>query len=244
MKRFKADLHVHTALSPCAEKEMTPPAIVAEARSKGLAMIAICDHNTAGNTAATQTAAGEALAVIAGMEVTTAEDIHVLGLFPDAATAVAAAEVVQSTLPASSDAEGKFGQQLLLGPDGRLLGTEPKMLAASSRLNLGQTIALIKRHRGLAVAAHVNRPSFSVLSQLGLFPDDADFDAVELFVRPRGPKSAVRESGWGRPMLRSSDAHFLYDVGSGFTELELAAATFAELSLALRGSGGRRVLHA
>ena len=81
MKRFLADLHIHTALSPCAEEEMTPAAIVRQAIRKGLAIIAICDHNTAGNTIAVQEAAGKDITVIAGMEITTVEEVHVIGLF-------------------------------------------------------------------------------------------------------------------------------------------------------------------
>ena len=82
VRSILADLHIHTALSPCADGEMTPPAIVHEAVMKGLGMIAICDHNSAANTEAVQKAAGGLLTVIAGMEITTAEEVHVIGLFP------------------------------------------------------------------------------------------------------------------------------------------------------------------
>ena len=131
MKQFKADLHIHTALSPCAMEEMTPPSIVREAGRKGLQMIAICDHNAAGNAAPTQEAAGTAIAAVAGMEVTTAEDIHVLGLFPSADAACAAAEVVRADLPLVSERSKKFGRQLLMNAQGWVVGADPKLLAAS-----------------------------------------------------------------------------------------------------------------
>jgi len=121
-----ADLHVHTALSPCADDEMTPPAIVAAALAEGLAMIAVCDHNSARNVAAVQEAAGERLAVLAGMEITTAEECHVVGLFPDASAAQAAGAEVGATLgPIDDGYETFFGEQHVLefaqlGDDGRV----------------------------------------------------------------------------------------------------------------------------
>ncbi len=99
MKSLACDLHVHRALSACAAREMTPPDIVATALERGLDMIAVCDHNSAGNAAAVQQAAGERLGVVAGMEITTAEEVHVLGLFPDAQTAASAATTVAASLP-------------------------------------------------------------------------------------------------------------------------------------------------
>ena len=132
MKQFAADLHIHTALSPCAAEEMTPPAIVQMARQRGLNLIAICDHNAAGNAAATQDAAGHGLTVLAGMEITTAEEAHVLGLFQDAESANLAAEEVRATLP-DADANGEpFGTQLLLDRYGGTLASEPKMLGATA----------------------------------------------------------------------------------------------------------------
>ncbi|MCX5684822.1 MAG: PHP domain-containing protein, partial [Planctomycetota bacterium] len=120
MKRFLADLHIHTVLSPCASEEMTPPAIVRAAVAKGLGMIAICDHNSAGNVRATQEAAGGRLSVLAGMEVTTAEEVHVLGLFPDAASAASAADEVLATLPDQPEPVDADHRQWLMDAEGRV----------------------------------------------------------------------------------------------------------------------------
>jgi predicted metal-dependent phosphoesterase TrpH len=231
-----ADLHIHTALSPCAAEEMTPPAIVRAAEQCQLAMIAICDHNAAGNTAAVQAAARGRLAVLAGMEITTAEEVHVIGLFPDAQAAGRAGSAVQQTLPPADDAYyQRFGPQYVLDADGTVTGHEPKMLAMRSTLALSAAVALIHEQGGLAIAAHINRPSFSVLSQLGVFPQDAGFDAVEVFSKARPPAS------FGLPVVRSSDSHYLADIGSMRTTFRVQAATFDELVLALRGSGERAV---
>ena len=244
MKRFKADLHIHTALSPCAETQMSPPAIVEEAIGKGLDMIAVCDHNAAGNTAAVKKAAGNNIAVIAGMEITTVEDIHVLGLFPQEDAACLAANKVGATLPLVKKSSDQPSSQLLMDENARILGTEPKILAASSTLSLKECIALIKKHRGLAVAAHVNRPCFSVLSQLGLFPKNAGFDAIEIFSKARSPPLAKEYVSFGLPIIISSDSHFLVEIGSATTMIEMKKPAFDELALAIKGVAGRRCFHA
>ncbi len=217
MKRILADLHIHTALSPCASEEMIPQAIVRAATLKGLDMIAICDHNTAGNTAAVKKAAGRDITVIAGMEITTAEEVHVLGFFPDPGAACAVGEKILSTLPAM----------------GR------KMPAASSGFSLSDSIEIIRSHNGLAVAAHLDRPSFSVISQLGMIPEDITFDAIEISGAGVSSSRVSEFLSFGMPILSSSDSHFLDDIGSFYSILQVLEPTFEELVLALKGIGGR-----
>lgn len=244
MKTFLADLHIHTALSPCATEGMTPPAIVRLARGKGLGLIAICDHNTAGNAAAVKEAAGTALAVVAGIEITTAEEAHVVGLFPDCASAEAAAGEVLETLPMRRGRTGRFGRQVILDAEGRRRGLEKRMLAAASGLALGAAVGLIKHHGGVAVAAHVDRPSFSVMSQLGVFPAEAGFDAVEVSAFWRKSPRLAGFEAWGLPLIASSDSHSPDEVGSAWSVLTAEAATFEELARALHGGGGRRIARA
>jgi 3',5'-nucleoside bisphosphate phosphatase len=240
VKRFRIDLHVHTALSPCASREMTPPAIVAQAVARKLAMIAICDHNTAGNVAAVQRAAEGSLVVLAGMEITTAEEVHVLGIFPDAASAVAAGEVVRSTFPQAQ--EGwleRCSGQVLMDWNGNVIGSESKILASASALDLSGAVGLIHARGGLAIASHADRPSFSVTSQLGTVPMDAGFDAIELSPFCARPD---RFEALGLPIICSSDSHAPQDVGEGCCELKMGEASFRGLALALRagarGGGG------
>jgi 3',5'-nucleoside bisphosphate phosphatase len=241
-----ADLHVHTALSPCADNEMRPPAIVARAIAEGLAMIAVCDHNSAGNAAAVQEAAGDGLTVLAGMEITSAEECHVVGLFPAAAAAEAAGAEIAGSLPAADeDYAAFFGEQLVLAADGTPAGEEHAALAMATALGIGEVVDLVHRHGGLAVAAHIDRRSFGVIGQLGLFPHEAGFDAVELsrHVAPGSEaENAFREHGL--PILHSSDSHYPDDIGCVRTMLTVAAPTFAELALALRGEDGRSVADA
>ena len=241
MRQFGADLHIHTALSPCAEDEMTPEAIVQKALKAGLTMIAICDHNTAGNTAAVKEIAGKDIAVIAGIEITTVEEVHVIGLFPDTETAGKVSEKILATLPDVTDeARQRFGAQPVMNAQGQILGQEPKMLSVASIFDLSESVKLIQQHHGLAIAAHLDRPSFSVMSQLGMLPEDIRFDAIEISA------TAVRSSRFqefrtfGLPIIASSDSHFLDDVGICRTIFETVEPTFQEVTLAFKGLDGRR----
>ena len=249
-----ADLHVHTALSPCASAEMTPPAIVRAALARGLDMIAICDHNSARNVAAVQEAAARGaqeghegrLTVLAGMEISSAEEVHVLGLFPDATAAEAAGVEIRRTLPEAGDGYGAFfGEQPLMSADGRVLGAETAALALATSLELDAVVDLIKRHGGLAVAAHIDRKAFSVFSQLGFFPAEAGFDAIEVtrFTGDDSPRMAEFKA-LGLPITSSSDSHYLEDIGSAATGLTVAVPSFAEVALALAGLDGRAVCRA
>lgn len=238
-----ADLHIHTALSPCGSEEMTPPAIVEAALEAGLDMIAICDHNSARNVAAVQEAAGDRLVVLAGMEVTSVEEVHVVGLFPDAASAEAAADEVRALLPAAdANYYAFFGEQQVLCADGTPRGGETVALAVASTLDLNDTVGLIKRHGGLALAAHIDRRAFGVLSQLGWFPEDAGFDGVEVSKHMAADAPRWEEfRGFGLPITGSSDSHYLHEIGAARTVLTLEEPTFAEVVLAFANSEGRRV---
>ena len=236
MDAYAADLHVHTALSPCASAEMTPPAIVREAVRRGLAVVAICDHNSARNTRAVREAAGGRLLVVAGIEITTAEEVHVLGLFPDDGRAEAMGRIVGDALIASRYPV-RPTRQSVMNADGATVGSESATLASACSLPLSQIAALIAGQGGLVVAAHADRPSFSVLSQLGFFPAGVRFDAIEVSCRPGGGWGAVPE---GVPLIASSDSHGLAGIGSRFTVFEVHEATFKELGLALTATGGRR----
>jgi hypothetical protein len=235
MIRVAADLHVHTCLSPCAERLMRPRAIVEAAVARGIDMIGVCDHNSAGNVRAVAAAAGDRLCVIAGMEITTSEEAHVVGLFPSAEAAEDAAREVAGTLPRCRVPE----EQELVDADGATLGIEPLMLSVASAFSLEATIGLVHRHGGLAVAAHVDRRSFSVPSQLGFIPPDAGFDALEISAYGARSGRIPAFAGRGFTMTTGSDAHAPELVGEGFVILEVEEPCFRELALALAGADGR-----
>jgi 3',5'-nucleoside bisphosphate phosphatase len=250
MQCIAADLHIHTVLSPCASREMTPPAIVREAQDRGLRMIAVCDHNSAGNVAAVAEAASrmpDGPVVISGIEITTVEEVHVLGYFPGIDEALAASEEVRAGLPQwralaprTSPAGRREPEQQLMDADGQVTGIETLMLAAASRFSLAAAVDLIHRHAGLAVAAHMDRRSFSVPGQLGFLPPDVPFDGLEISAAGVSGGRAAEFAVHGLPLLNSSDSHFLQEIGTGLTALEVEAPQFVELCKALRCEEGRR----
>jgi 3',5'-nucleoside bisphosphate phosphatase len=243
-----ADLHVHTALSPCADPGMTPEVIVREARRKGLALIAVCDHNSARNARPVQAAAvrlaeadgpGEPLTVLAGIEITTAEEVHLLGLFPTLEGAEAASDEVAEALPAVDPDRPRFGQQTVFALDGLPAGEEVRPLCEATRLDLGQAVALVRRHGGLPVPAHVDRQAHGVFGQLGFFPEGLEVEAVEVTRHVARSPFASQLALLGLPWLCSSDAHAPEEIASGMTLFEVERPSLPELLRALRREGGR-----
>lgn len=244
MKEFKADMHIHTVLSPCASDEMTPCAIVNTALAIGLDIIAVTDHNSAKNALSVILAAAPyPLAVIPGIEIETSESVHLVALFPNNDIALTASEKIRSFLPAIDPAyTAHYGEQILLGPDDSYTGKETVMLAKPSNLDIASAVQLIGSLGGLSIAAHVERPSYSVYSRFGDIPRDIPFDALE--VSPTGKKPiGLREkfARYGWPLVSSSDSHYLGDIGKVFTKFCMEKPDFEDIRLALAGVGGRSV---
>lgn len=113
--KLYCDLHLHSCLSPCGDDDMTPNNIVNMAKLKGLTCIALTDHNTAMNCRATAMAARQAgLGFIPGMELSTAEDIHLICLFPDCDKAEAFSRRVAEALPPVKNKPRIYGHQIRL----------------------------------------------------------------------------------------------------------------------------------
>ncbi|MEJ5376996.1 MAG: PHP-associated domain-containing protein [bacterium] len=238
---IRADLHIHTSLSPCADTwRMTPGAIVEASRSMGLELIAVCDHNSMRNVAALQRRAAEAgLAVLPGMEITSAEEVHLLGLFPDLERAMAMQDLVDKNLPGENIPE-IFGYQVLMDEQDEILGSEDRFLAGATTLSVEDLVQAIHGYGGLAIASHVDREGFGILGQLGLIPEGLELDALEIswaMTRPEAKERFPQIRKW--PLVRSSDAHRPEEVGRAWSRLKVEEASFEELKLALRGEKGR-----
>ena len=244
LRRLRADLHIHTCLSPCGELAMSPRAVVDRARSVGLDLIAVTDHNTTENAAAViEAARGTGLTVLPGIELTTAEEVHILGLFDAGADlALFQAEVFRN-LP-DVPAKRKFiRDQVLVDAEDYVTGFSPRCLFGATLLSVHDAVGLIHAHGGLAVACHVDRDSFSIVSQLGFIPPNLPLDAVE--VSPRLTVDEAR-AAFGPfdplPAVRFSDAHKPEEIGSVTTAFVVAAPDLGEVRKALAGLDGRKVV--
>ena len=237
------DTHIHTCLSPCAELDMHPSAIVDAAVRAGLDTIAVCDHNSAENAAAVQRAGKAAgLAVIPGMEITSAEEVHILGLLPDMAAALELQSKVYRALPGRND-ENVFGMQVIVNEFAEVLGFEEHLLSGATTLNLNSVVAAIHDVNGLAIASHVDREGFGIIGQLGFIPPDLPLDAIEVSRRTSLPVARASFAPQGKyPILCASDAHEPKDVARAATFVLMKEASLEELRRALTGEGGRTVL--
>ena len=234
MRALYADLHIHTCLSPCAEREMSPSTVVGRALRRGLDVIAICDHNSAENVEAVSRAGKKAgLAVIGGMEITSREEVHVLGLFGEKRLLREAQDVVYDNLPGENDPE-VFGEQLITDEQDNVIGHNRRLLIGATDLTLEEVVRAVHEFGGIAIASHVDRPSFSVLSQLGFIPDGLGLDGVEVC------SDDVPDLPEGLGVVNSSDAHRPEDIGARCTRFLLERATSPEIGLALARKKGRK----
>ena len=215
---MKFDLHIHSCLSPCANLEMSPSEIVKRAVEAGMGGIALTDHQSARNTPAMAECAKRAgLKCLFGLEVCTAEEVHTLALFDTTDQAPAMTDFIYASMPKRVNDPDVFGDQPVVTWDDDIVEMEWRILAMGCRRTIPETVAKCKELGGLYVAAHIDRPNFSVYSQLGCIPDGC-FDAVEL-------SRTANETDWlpkagGYAVTRSSDAHNLDDVARVWTEAE------------------------
>lgn len=203
------DLHIHSCLSPCADDDMTPWNLVGMARVKGLDVIALSDHNTALNTPEA-VAAGEAygVQVIPGMEITSREEVHILGYFSSVQDALAAGDTVYAHLPQVQNQPALFGNQIIIGPDDAPSGTLGKLLINATNLSVAEVCALVRSFGGVPVPAHINRGANGMIGALGLMPFLPEYPVVEVYPGVACPAYATK----GRFVLHSSDAHRLEDL--------------------------------
>ena len=177
-----ADLHIHTVLSPCAEVEMIPPLIVRRARELGLGLIGITDHNSAENVAAViEATEGSGVAVLPGIEVQTREEVHLVTLFDTAEQALTWQMEVYDHLPDLRNNEDHFGAQFVVDATGEYVRRNERFLLTSTDMSLEMVVAMVHDLGGLALPAHVDRPAFSLIANLGFVPPDLDVPAVEIF---------------------------------------------------------------
>ncbi len=243
LKRFQADLHIHTCLSPCGESGMSPRRIAEQAKLRGLDIIGICDHNSAENVACVKKVGEkEGLTVIGGIEVTSQEEVHILAFFDEDKDLFELANHVYDNLPGVND-ERVFGEQIVVNEDDEVLGFNKRLLIGATVLPLHQIVDRIHSLSGLAIASHIDRESFSIIGQLGFIPDGLELDGLEVSPRLSLEKARLE---FGRaldlPLVTFSDAHTLEDVGKSFTCFLIEEANIKEIRKALLGDDGRKVV--
>lgn len=226
------DLHIHSCLSPCGDNDMTVHNLLNMSLLKGLDMIALTDHNTCKNCPALLKAAGNSsIVILPGMELTTAEEIHVVCLFSSLDGAMGFDAYVGERLPAIPNDVRIFGDQLILDADDRVTGREEKLLVNAASIEIAQVPGLMREFGGLCFPAHIDRSSYSILSNLGFIPQEYGFRAVEV-AKPdsffaSGNNLFIKEC---YTVLTSSDAHYLENISEREHCIHLDAVDYAGLA--------------
>jgi len=208
------DLHIHSCLSPCGDGEMTPANIAGMAHLAGLNAVAISDHNTARHCRIFSDWADRYhLLAVPAMELNTKEEVHVLCLFPELEAAEDFDAYVRTKLPDIKNRPDFFGPQLILDGQDQVIGQEDRLLTAGTEISIYEVSSLMEPYGGLAIPAHIDRDSNSVLANLGFVTAEMGFDVTEITrLGDIQAISAENASLRGKPYVTNSDAHYLGDI--------------------------------
>ncbi len=246
MQRVLADLHVHTLLSPCAEIEMTPHHIVLRAAEHGIGALAITDHNASANISAALVVAEQyGVKVFPGMEVESSEEAHILALFDTPEQLESWQKIVDAHMNGRMNDTARFGAQLVVDEADEFISEEKRLLLAPLSLTAAQVVQQVAALGGMTIAAHVDRPAYSIVGQLGFIETGFGFAAAEISAigYSRKVQSAMQRLTGYLPYVTNSDAHNIYDFVRGPKNLLMVEElTVAELGLALESLGGRSLL--
>ncbi len=238
MTRF--DLHIHSALSACAEKTLSPARIIGRALAAGLSVVALTDHNASANVPpAVEAGQRCGVGVIPGVEVTTREEVHVLAFFEDVETLADWQALLDEALPSAANRPEFFGYQLLYDAGDEIIGVDERLRQVGVGLGLDAIADEVHARGGVVVPAHVFRRRHSLTSQLGFVAPGAGYDAIEVTAaewRRGGYRLGQRLHGY--PVVAGSDSHFLEDVGRFWLELAEPVRGAADILAAVRRRTG------
>lgn len=223
MNRYFYDLHIHSCLSPCADDDMTPANIAGMAAVQGLNIVALTDHNSCKNCRAFFTHAKRyGIVPVAGMELTTAEDIHVICLFPDLESAMRFDSIVSDRLLKVKNKASIFGNQLIMDENDEKIGEEEYLLINATTIDLEEAFNTVRSLGGVCYPAHIDRESGGLIAVLGAFPEEPVYTAFELncadsFDEYKEKHPVIKDKRY----VVSSDAHNLWSISEAENSLEL-----------------------
>ncbi len=222
---------------------MSPLAVVNTAAEKGLDIIAITDHNSAENfIAARQAAENKEITVLAGMEIASSEEAHILAYFDTAEDIMRLQEIIYENLFPGENDEKMYGEQIVANEKDEVMSFNNRLLIGATMLTAQEIVDTIHSLGGLSVASHIDKEAFSIISQLGFITEDMNFDALE--ISPNTERESAEES-FGMynafTWISSSDAHYINDIGKRATSFYMNGPTIREMSLAFKHIDGRRV---
>lgn len=243
MRWYKADLHVHSVLSPCSGMEMSPRSMMQKAKENGIEIIAVTDHNSMANCRIYEKAAQEFnIAFIYGVEVQSAEEVHIIALFDNWEEAREFNRKLFDSLLSFKNDPDFFGDQVVLDEKESIVRTVNKALINSSVWTFETIVKKVRKHKGFAFPAHVDVTPHSLLGQLGVIPSGLDIKAVGI-TAGCDVDSLLQHYPFlqNYTLIRSSDAHCLQDLGSGSTEFLLEEPTLQEIIRSINDKNSIRI---
>jgi PHP family Zn ribbon phosphoesterase len=231
-----ADLHNHSCLSPCGSLELSPRRLLEMGAARGLKLMALTDHNSSLNCPAfAKLSSRYGIIPIFGMEATTSEEIHVLCLFTSLEACMAFNEYAYSILTPFLNNPERTGDQVYVDEEDNIEGEVEYYLINPLDLSIDNIGAKVIEYGGIVIPAHVDRPAFSMTSQLGVIVN-GPWTALECVRIPPALRDKPLDT-LGFPMTTSSDAHYCEHVGRRPFELNVNAE-----ELLPGGSGSEAVM--
>lgn len=232
------DFHIHTALSPCGHVDMSPNNIVNMAKICDLNAIAITDHNSCENVKAVMEVASEqGIIVVPAMEIETREEIHVVCFFSEVTDVYNVQEIIYGTLPNIKNRTNIFGDQLIFDENDSVVGENDRFLSTAANLSIDELFNICEKLGGVAVPAHIDRPSYSILSNLGLIPDQLPVTTVEVS-KYVDDFDKYRQEYRALNVIQSSDAHDLEAMVFQHRFIEVEELSVQGIINYLRGTRG------
>lgn len=237
MKKYRADLHIHTVLSPCGDLEMSPVNIVQKAKERSLNILGISDHNsTLHAPLIKKLAAKEGILVLMGAEVTTKEEVHCLCFFEDEEKLNVFQLYLNEHMSSIQNDPDKFGYQVVVNEEEEIVKEIDCLLISAINQSIEQVEQKVHELNGLFIPAHINKSVNSLLSQLGFLPLDLKVDALEISQHITKEEFLKKNKYLNKyNFITSSDAHYIDNIGNVFTEFYLEELSFDEVRRALKG---------
>ena len=229
MKSYYYDLHLHSCLSPCADDDMTPANLAGMLKLAGIELAALTDHNTTKNCPAFfKACAAYGIIPVAGMELTTAEEIHLVCLFKSLEDASVFESVVEKARTTVQNRPDLFGRQLIMNEEDEILGEDPLLLSTATALTLDEAHKLVTEIGGACFPAHIDRESGGIVAILGTVPPNPTFAAIE-FRDLTNVSEYRKHHTFPHLVISSSDAHFLTGIPDAAARIALSGESEDEI---------------
>lgn len=241
MIKFRADLHLHTVLSPCGDLDMSPSQLVAHAHLRGIQIMGITDHNSTKHARLVRDLAAKVnIFTLCGAEVTSKEEVHLLCFMPNDEKLDLLQQFIDDHILKIPNNPKYFGEQLVVNEEEEIISEEEYLLINAIDKDVNEIGDFVMQNGGIFIPAHVDRPAFSLTSQLGFFPPDLESTAIEVS-KHSSEEALLSQFPYlkGRSIIQSSDAHYIADIASAFTNFYLKETSFEEMQKAFSKEEGR-----